>query len=91
MRTPLRLPAGLPWRIVADDRGFTLLEVMLAILLMTIGLVAAAGIFSSQAAQDQIDTAGTGQFYDGAAVLPLVPTFYSFTQISGEDRPGGQP
>lgn len=45
MRTSLRLPARNPWRVVSDDRGFTLIEVMLAIVLMTIGLVAAAGSF----------------------------------------------
>jgi prepilin-type N-terminal cleavage/methylation domain-containing protein len=45
MRTPLRLPAAFHWRVLADDRGFTLVEVMIALLLMTIGLLAAAGSF----------------------------------------------
>ncbi|HLW48968.1 MAG TPA: prepilin-type N-terminal cleavage/methylation domain-containing protein [bacterium] len=34
-------------RVLSDDRGFTLLEVMLAIVLMMIGLLAAAGSFPS--------------------------------------------
>ncbi|HLW48966.1 MAG TPA: hypothetical protein VKW09_14530 [bacterium] len=48
------------------------------------------GILSSQSSQDQIDTLGTLQFCGGNAVLPLVPQFYNFTQVSWEDRPGGQ-
>jgi prepilin-type N-terminal cleavage/methylation domain-containing protein len=43
MRTPLQ--PNCVCRVLSDDRGFTLLEVMLAIVLMTVGLVAAAGSF----------------------------------------------
>jgi prepilin-type N-terminal cleavage/methylation domain-containing protein len=45
MRTPLRLPTVFLCRVLSDDRGFTLLEVLLALVLMMIGLVAAAGSF----------------------------------------------
>jgi prepilin-type N-terminal cleavage/methylation domain-containing protein len=45
MRTPHCLPAVFLWRLRGDQRGFTLIEVMIAIVLMTVGLVAAAGSF----------------------------------------------
>jgi prepilin-type N-terminal cleavage/methylation domain-containing protein len=45
MRTPLRPPAAFLCRVLTDDRGFTLIEVLLALLIMTVGLVASAGSF----------------------------------------------
>ena len=49
------------------------------------------GIFSSQSSQDQIDTLGTLQFCGGAAIMPLTPQFYTFTMVTWQDRPAGQP
>jgi len=49
------------------------------------------GIFSSNGSHDQIDTLGTLQFCGGASVVPLAPQFYTFTTLTWQDRPAGQP
>lgn len=54
------------------------------------------GIFSANdpgtAGQvNQVDDLGTVNFCGGQGLTPLSPTFYSFTKLSWEDRPSGQP
>jgi hypothetical protein len=51
------------------------------------------GIFSSAGQSHIVDTLGTMQFCGGVSVvpMPLSPTFFTFTQVSWQDRPSNQP
>src|SRR5262250_1645117 len=68
MRTPVRLgkPSPAVRSAMRDEHGFTVLEVMFAIVLMLIGLLAAAGSFPRLTAmslygKDQTRSANLGQ------------------------------